>query len=571
MPPSAADLSPDRWPAVLMGLLAVAVVATLAAAPLPHLDSDAALYGSIARRMLRTGEWLTLRYDVLPDWIVPKPPLTFWLIAVSFRLGGVTNAALRLWHLGLSLALGWAVYRLVRLDAGRATAWLGALLTLTFAQVFYYSMAPQQDVPLALFLALAFDGYLRWRRDGRTRRALAAAAALALAVLSKGLVAVAAFAAVVVVDLALAAWRPVGALRWRWDGVAAGLALFLGLAAPWFVLGAVRQGPPFVHTFLLGEVGLDRFLHPYLGPGVGSRSSLALATAYVWLLVLGMLPWTGLLPVALREGARVVRTGPPSVRFCAVWLAVYFLLLTVSGGDRIIRYLLPCYPPLAVLAARGLDRACAAPRQLRAAALVSLGVGLPVLGAAVWLLQRAAGREAAVYLPLVRPSLLLLGAAVVAFAVLGLLRRPRLAVGATALVALLSYALTYAMLARRWEPLWPWPAMAAAVRQAAGRGAEVYVVGSSGAETNFAAYWFDAPVHPADEEALMQAWCCRPVVALLSPQAAERLLPRLRPRVLLQTPLGWTLVARGGDGRPGIVPAAPAGHCTEKSVIKVCD
>ncbi len=97
-------------------LIAAAAAAMLLGTPLPHIDSDAALFGKIAKTIVDTGEWLTLRHPVHPDWVVDKPPLTFWLMALSLRVGGQTDAALRLWHILLSLALVWAVYRLARID-----------------------------------------------------------------------------------------------------------------------------------------------------------------------------------------------------------------------------------------------------------------------------------------------------------------------------------------------------------------------------------------------------------------------------------------------------------------------
>ncbi len=41
-------------------LIAAACLAMLVGTPLPHLDSDAALFGKIAKNILDSGEWLTL-------------------------------------------------------------------------------------------------------------------------------------------------------------------------------------------------------------------------------------------------------------------------------------------------------------------------------------------------------------------------------------------------------------------------------------------------------------------------------------------------------------------------------
>ena len=200
-------------------LVAAACVLTLAGSPLPHVDSDAALYGKIAKHILATGEWLTLQDPGRPDWIVDKPPLTFWLMAASLWLGGETNAALRVWQLLMSVVLVVVTYRIARLAAGKEESLLAALLMATFQQVFLFSMAPQQDVPVTFFLTLAFYSYLGYRLRGATITAALTGVWVALAVLSKGVLWVGVFVLIMAVDLIVAS-RHSDAGHWRWSQVA---------------------------------------------------------------------------------------------------------------------------------------------------------------------------------------------------------------------------------------------------------------------------------------------------------------------------------------------------------------
>jgi 4-amino-4-deoxy-L-arabinose transferase-like glycosyltransferase len=535
-------------------LIAAAAAAMLLGTPLPHIDSDAALFGKIAKTIVDTGEWLTLRHPVHPDWVVDKPPLTFWLMALSLRVGGQTDAALRLWHILLSLALVWAVYRLARIDGTEEEALLAALLLATFQQVFYSSMAPQHDVPVTLFLTLAFLASARYARDGRGRWPLLAALWTALAVLTKGVLWLPVVAGIAGADWLAARWtgqRP----PWRPVHLAAAAALFLAVASPWFVVGALRQGPPFVRVFLFDENGIARLEHAFLGGGlVPLHSFLLMVPAYVPLLLVGMLPWTGLLPGALGKAWRGLRAGPPTVRLSALWFGLFFLAVSLSHGDRIIRYLLPCYPPLAVLAGRFLVAALDGRARIgRASALLPPLLGVPLLGTALWLARRMSPVEMRFYTPLILPTLVVFAAALLAFAVLALRGRLRQAVALTVAGSLLSYTLAYAMLMARWDRLWPWPAIAAAVNRLYRPGDRVMVVGVNPAETNFAAYWIHAPVEQVDEQTFLSAWDRGRVFALLPP--GVRPLPRAT--VLLRTPLGWTLVTnRPTTSGPTSVPRA---------------
>ncbi len=523
-------------------LVATACLAMLVAIPLPHLDSDAALFGKIAKNILDSGEWLTLTHAVHKDWVVDKPPLTFWIMAVSMWLGGQTDAALRLWHIVFSILLVFVVYRIARLDCREEQALLAALLFATFQQVFYYTMAPQHDVPVTLFLSLAFYAYLRYRREGHWWWTALGGFWVALATLTKGILWPPAFAGIVAVDSLVAWWkgeRP----PWRLAHIVAGVIVFIVVAAPWFVIGVMRQGTPFVHVILLEENSVGRLRHPFLGPGlVPLHSFLPLLLAYIPLLMVGTLPWTGLLPGAVVEGWRGLRVGPPTIRLCAVWFVAFFAVVSISQGDRIIRYLFPCYPPLAILAGRFLGGALDVRRRLQSAALISLLLGLPLMIAAVWLAIGYSPHDMRFYLPLILPTLVVLSVTLLAFSVLALLGRGRQAVVVTVAGSLLSYMAAYVMIMERWERLWPWPAVAASVNRLYQPGDRVLVVGTYPAETNYAAYWVRAQVEPVDESTFAAAWRQQRVFALLAPDMAPRLHPKPDPIVLLQTPLGWRLV-----------------------------
>ena len=531
-------------------LIAAACLAMLLATPLPHIDSDAALFGKIAKTVLDSGEWLTFRHPVHPDWVVDKPPLSFWIMAISFWVGGQTDAALRLWHILLSFLLVFVVYRIARRDGSEEDALLAALLFATIQQVFYSTMAPQHDVPVTLFLALAFYAYLEYRREGRARWTLLAGLWMALAVLTKGILWLPVFIGIAAVDTCVA-WRRGERPPWRVRHVLAGAFLFTLLAAPWFVIGVIRQGMPFVRVLLIDENSIGRLRHSFLGGGlVPLHGFLPMALAYVPILMVGMLPWTGLLPGAVREGWRSFRDGPPAVRLCAVWFALFFLVLSVSQGDRIMRYLFPCYPPLAVLAGRFLAAALRRQARLGAAALISLLTGLPMMAIAVWLARRASPFEMQFYTPMIVPVLVVLALALLAFAVLAAGGRTRQAIAVAALGSLLSYTVAYAMLMDRWERLWPWPVVGATVNRLYRTGDRMMVVGVYPAETNFAAYWVRARVEQVDEETFLQTWRRQRVFALLAPDLWTRLGERLQPVVLLRTPLGWGLVTNRDATQP---------------------
>src|SRR5947199_4652582 len=86
----------------LIGLLLLARLVGMAAAPL--MDTTEARYGEISRKMAESNDWITPWFDYgVPYW--GKPPLAFWVTALSFKLCGVSEFSARLPHLIIALLI----------------------------------------------------------------------------------------------------------------------------------------------------------------------------------------------------------------------------------------------------------------------------------------------------------------------------------------------------------------------------------------------------------------------------------------------------------------------------------
>src|SRR5664279_4952702 len=103
---------------ILIGLLLLARAIGMALVPL--IDTTEARYGEIARKMAELNDWVTPWFDYgVPYW--GKPPLAFWVTAISFKLFGVNEFSARLPHLIVSLLIvGLIVWLAARRDRGAA-------------------------------------------------------------------------------------------------------------------------------------------------------------------------------------------------------------------------------------------------------------------------------------------------------------------------------------------------------------------------------------------------------------------------------------------------------------------
>jgi 4-amino-4-deoxy-L-arabinose transferase-like glycosyltransferase len=86
----------DAFTQLLLATLVVIILLRFALlGSYPLLGTTEPRYAELARKMLATGDWVTLWVlDGVPLW--GKPPLLFWLDTISMRLFGVNEFAVRL-------------------------------------------------------------------------------------------------------------------------------------------------------------------------------------------------------------------------------------------------------------------------------------------------------------------------------------------------------------------------------------------------------------------------------------------------------------------------------------------
>ena len=360
-------------------------------------DSDEAFYAEAAREMVEGGDWITPHYNGQHRF--EKPVLYYWLAALGYLIGGVSEFGARLPSGLAGLVLVLTTYACARRWYDEATGWLAGAITATS---FGYVAVARQALPdllLACFVTLgtwaALVALVALRPVGpdlRRRRWLCVAgAALAGAFLTKGPIGVA-LPAIVVGPLAL--WRCWSEPGSGPDGRRAKmtrLALDVGLlalvclllAVPWFAAMTATHGLAYLDRFFVDE-NVQRF-------ATTRYNTWRPLWYYLPILAGGLLPWSPLMLVwwrPIRRLAQRARRLQPVEVWLAVWALAPLLFYSVSIGKQ-PRYILPILPPLAVLLARGISRRFARsvpdeerprPDRLLAGAGVVAGTVLVVFG-----------------------------------------------------------------------------------------------------------------------------------------------------------------------------------------------
>jgi len=357
----------------------------------PLFDPDEGRYAEIPREMLSGGDWVIPHLNALV--YLEKPPLQYWLTALTFAGFGQNEFTARLCTGVAGFLSLITVFLLGRtlwgLDAGVRA------LSYTAASALFVLLGHQLtlDMLLNFFLLAALGCFLvaQVRRENSGYRRswmLGCWAAMALAVLTKGLIGVLIPAATLgLYVLWQRDWPLLRKLNLRW-----GLPLFAVIAAPWFVLAA-RGNAQFLRFFFIRE-HFQRFLTP-----IEHRSEPW--WFFVPVLIVGVLPW---LPQVAHALIPTRRKRLPQGDFDApgmLWIWCLFVFIFFSLSDsKLIPYILPVVPALALLCAS--NEAADSRRSLMAGALLSLtfSVGVAVYAGGRW--GSEAGRP---LLLLIRPTL----------------------------------------------------------------------------------------------------------------------------------------------------------------------
>lgn len=311
----------------------------------PLWTPDETRYAEISREMLESGNWSVPH--LLGVHYFEKPVAGYWLNAISQMVFGFNNFAVRFasaFSAGLSALLVYCfAFHLWRRRQTAQTSTLIYLSSLLVAGVGSYAVL---DSMLSLWLNLALVAFYRFETapDARTRLAWSIVLGLAsgMGFLMKGFLALL-IPVIVAVPYALYRKHPGRLLGF---GLVAILCAFL-LCLPW-AWRVHERAPDFWNYFFWIE-HVQRFAQE-------NAQHKAPFWYYVPVIILGIIPWLGIVPLAVHSIGQYIRQRDDIV-FLVLWFVIPTLFFSVAKG-KLPTYVLPCFMPLALLLGWGVENAC---------------------------------------------------------------------------------------------------------------------------------------------------------------------------------------------------------------------
>ncbi|MDD2463072.1 MAG: phospholipid carrier-dependent glycosyltransferase [Desulfobulbus sp.] len=313
---------------------------------------DETRYAEVPREMIASGNWAVPHLDGVRYF--EKPALGYWVHAGSLMLFGENNFAVRFpsaLAVGLSALLVFLIGKKIRWSQEEQqppfAPIAAALVFLSCFEVFGVGNTAVLDNLFSFFLTacIVFFYWATEQTPGSSREKMwliLAGLLCGLAFLTKG------FLALAVPILALVPYllwqrRFIDILRMSWLPILVAVIV----ALPWALRVHLKE-PDFWNYFFWNE-HIRRF-----------ASSNAQHKESIWFFLLAapglVFPWTFLIPAAGSGIKQLWREQPECsnlLKFCLCWLFVPFLFFSLSNG-KLLTYILPCFPPFALLMGLGL-------------------------------------------------------------------------------------------------------------------------------------------------------------------------------------------------------------------------
>lgn len=298
----------------------------------PLLNNNEGLYAEIAWEMVETGNWVIPHLNGVP--YIEKPPLLYWLVALSFKILGKSEFSARLVPALFGFLTSCSLYFFGQSFQKEAWGKYAAIILTTSCGFIVFSHMVFFDVALTFFLTASALSFYKFYQTERKKYLYAFSILMAAAVLTKGFVAIFLIGIFFLSFLALE--KNTSFLKcflnpWVWT-------IFLLLTVPWHVMASL-QDSNFPWFYFVNEHWM-RFLDKripkdyYTGPFY-----------YYIPRVLGyMVPWTFMVPFFIKKQSALNNS---LKRFLRCWFFSFLLFFSFSRA-KANYYMVVGIPPLSL-------------------------------------------------------------------------------------------------------------------------------------------------------------------------------------------------------------------------------
>lgn len=177
------------------------------------MDVDAAQYASIALEMIKNGDWLQVQHRHAP--YLDKPPLLFWLSAISFKAFGVSNFTYKLPSFIFAMIGLYSTFQLTKIYYGQRAARIAAIILGTAQGFFSLTLDVRTDTLLLGAVIFSIWQLVEYINNHQFKNLVLGFVGISLAMLAKGPIGIMVPVLAIGTDLVLRQkWTDI--FKWQW-------------------------------------------------------------------------------------------------------------------------------------------------------------------------------------------------------------------------------------------------------------------------------------------------------------------------------------------------------------------
>lgn len=333
---------PSYWLDILILTVLIGLFFSIFLGSFALFVPDGGRYAEIAREMVVSHNYLVPHLNGVLYF--EKPPLFYWLQAAAIYLFGLNEWSMRIWPAIFGLLGCLLVYIAGRKFYDRATGILASLMLATSILYFTMSHLISLDMVVAVLISASLFSFLAGvlQTSGSKKRLYIWLAFIfaAFAVMTKGLIGIV-FPCLIVGMWVLLLNKWCDLKKWY---LPTSVIIFLLLVLPWHILLQLKY-PAFLHFYFIEQ----QFLR------YSSMISERYQPIYYYFAVIlvGFFPWSVFALQAIYKAWpswRQRRQFKIEV-FLLLWIILILMFFSFSSS-KLIPYILPIFPPLAILTSR---------------------------------------------------------------------------------------------------------------------------------------------------------------------------------------------------------------------------
>jgi 4-amino-4-deoxy-L-arabinose transferase-like glycosyltransferase len=321
------------WVLILLTILTIFV--NLGSMPL--LDPDEPVYAETPKEMILYNDFISPQ--IYGEYWYDKPPMYYWLVAGAFKIFGMNEFSARFPSALLAVICVAAVYLSIAKLFNERAGMASGLVLATSIEYFYLGKAAVTDITLTFFLTVSLLCFLQ-------RKYYLFYIFAALATVTKGPIGFLFPGAIIFIWMAFT--RRFSELKHM--KIPIGIIIWAIITLPWYWAMYQIHGSAFIDGFI-GVNNITRFT-------TAEHVKTSAWYFFIPVLLLGFFPWTSLMVQAIKESLTTKgRDEYATLLFFTIWAAFIFVFFSISS-TKLVTYILPMYPPLAILIGWYLDRSC---------------------------------------------------------------------------------------------------------------------------------------------------------------------------------------------------------------------